>query len=250
MNNSINLQGIHLQNLKGCRRELFSLPTDTWEAERMPVEISVGNMPMMHKKGSKDDRKKCRPLCLLPHVLKVFAICLLHRMIPHIEPLLPDAQAGFRPARGCQDIVCILSWVVDWLLEKERRAVITSLDFKAAIDSVSHTFLHYSLRNYRCPEKYVRLIALKYDTASVTVRIQLRGGARAHSQRITVERGVLQGDMQSPLCFLIALDRIIQRHNPRTACISITDTLHINKLEYAAYVVLIEDNCTKACERL
>ncbi len=53
-----------------------------------------------------------------------------------------------------------------------------------------------------------------------------------------------------PLCFLIALDRIFQRRNPRTAGISITDTLQLNKLEYADDVALIDDNCTEASERL
>ncbi len=178
-------------------------------------------------------------------------MCLMHRMIPHIEPLLPDSQAGFRPACGCRDNECILAWIVDWLLEKGHHAVITYIDFKAAFDSVSHTFLLSSLRRCRCPEKYVRLIALMYDTASVTVRIQLRGGARAHSQRIPVETGVLHGDILSPLCFLIALDRIFQRHNPRTASISMTDALQLNKLrrvEYADDVALIDDNCTEVPE--
>ncbi len=123
----------------------------------------------------------------------------LHRTMPHIELPLPDSQAGFRSARGWRENICILAWIVDWLLEKERHAIIPYSDFMAAFDSVSHTFLLSSLRSYRCPETHVRLIPQMYDIASVTVRIQLRGGTRAHSQRIPVDTGVLQGDTVSPL---------------------------------------------------
>ncbi len=39
-------------------------------------------------------------------------------------------------------------------------------------------------------------------------------------------------------------------YNPRTAGISITDTMQIYKLEYAVYVALIDGNCAEASERL
>ncbi len=68
--------------------------------------------------------------------------------------------------------------------------------------------------------------------------------------KVRIERGVLQGDVLSPMCFIIALDRIFRRHNSRTAGISITSTLRIDKLEYADDVALLDGNAEVAQERL
>ncbi len=194
-----------------------------------------------NKKGPKDNRKTYRAIYLLPHAFKVFSMCLLHRIAPCIDPLPPDSQAGFRAARGCRDNTCILAWTVDWLLKQGRRAVKTYIDFKAAFDSDSHTFLLPSLRSYGCPEKYVRLFALMYDTARVTVRIQLRCRARVHSQMIQVARGVLKGDILSPLLFLIALDCIFSRHNQKSSGVLIMNMPRLNKLDFADDVALIDE---------
>lgn len=66
---------------KDAAEELIFLLTDIWDTERMPADISVGTMLMMH---SKDDRRNCRALCLRPHAFNVLSMCFLHRMIPHI----------------------------------------------------------------------------------------------------------------------------------------------------------------------
>ncbi len=60
------------------------------------------------------------------------------------------------------------------------------------------------------PEKYIRLVKVKYDRAKVALRLQLRGGERLHSDRVSVNRGVLQGDIFSPLCFITAFQLHIQ----------------------------------------
>ena len=238
------------QASKNAAEELTSLLIEIWETEQMPTEMAVGTMIMMHKKGDKDDKGNYRALCLLPHAFKILSMCLLHRIRPYAEQTLPDTQAGFRPTRGCRDNTCILAWTVDWMLEQGRSAIITYIDFKSAFDSINHSFLLSSLRSYGCPEKYVRLVSLMYETASVTVRVQLKDGIQAYSRKVHVRRGVLQGDILSPLCFIIALDRIFQRHNTSNAGVSLTPSIRLNKLEYADDVGLMDENATDASERL
>ncbi len=204
---------------------------------------------MMHKKGPKDDMRNYRAICLLPHAYKVLSMCLLQRILPHIEPGLPDTQAGFRPARGCRDNTCVLAWTVDWLLEHGRPAVLTCIDFKAAFDSVGHSFLISVLRSYGCPEKYVRIVALMYETANVTLRLQLRGGMRVYSRHVPVRRDVLQGDILSPLCFVTALDWIFRRYNLRNAGIILPNALRMDKLEYADDIGLLDETpSSTGCE--
>ncbi len=132
--------------------------------------------------------------------------------MPHVEAILPDTQAGFRTSRGCRDNVCILAWTVEWLLENSHLAFITYIDFKAAFHILSHDFVIYSLMKFSVPEKYIRIVKGMYDKATVALRPQLRGGERLHSDRVSVNRGVLQGDILSPLCFITALHCIFSEH--------------------------------------
>ncbi len=113
--------------------ELPGGPADyVWDSESLPANIAVGEMLMMHKEGTKDDKGNNRALCLLPHAFKVLSLCLLRRIMSHVEAILPDIQAGFRISRGCRDNFCILSWTVEWLLENNHPAFITYIEFKAA----------------------------------------------------------------------------------------------------------------------
>ncbi len=65
-----------------------------------------------------------------------------------------------------------------------------------------------------------------------------------------VQRSVLQGNILSPLCFIIALDRIFQRHNTSNAGVSLTPSIRLNKLEYSGHVGFMDENATDASGRL
>ena len=103
----------------------------------------------------------------------------------------------------------MLMMLIDKLLEEaedETRsaAVITYIDFTAAFDSISHQYLLKALHEYGVPLKYCRLVKAIYDSAKVRVRLQEPGGEKTYSRNINVRRGVIQGDIPSPVCFLVA----------------------------------------------
>ena len=94
-------------------------------------------MNVLYKKKSKDDRKNYRALALLNHAYKVFAMILLMRIVPYIEPKLSDMQSGFRKNRGCRDNILILAMSIHHLLESAEESaksaeIITYIDFVAA----------------------------------------------------------------------------------------------------------------------
>ena len=67
------------------------------------------------------------------------------RLMETLEGLLPDTQAGFRPARGCRYNVCALKWFIQMILREGRQAVITFIDYSAAFDTESQLFLDETL---------------------------------------------------------------------------------------------------------
>ena len=235
--------------------ELLYLINLIWMEEELPEDFALGEMMLFYKKKCKDDRRNYRALGLLNHAYKVFTTILLMRILPYVEPKLSDLQAGFRQKRGCRDNILILVMSINHLLrnaEEDIRSlgVITYIDFTAAFDSILHSYLLTTLKDYGVPLKYCRLVEAIYKTTSVRIRIQEVGGNRQYSRKIPVRRGVIQGDIPSPLLFIAALDKMLKEHGGLDKGIAITDTLRLAELEFADDAALPDTDTTTASMRL
>ena len=62
------------------------------------------------------------------------------------------------------------------------------------------------------PLKYCRLVKDIYKSAKVRVKIQEISGNKKYSRPISIKRGVIQDDIPSPICFLVALDKLLKDH--------------------------------------
>ena len=175
-------------------------------------------------------------------------------MLPFIIPNLSEMQAGFRKGRGCRDNITILITTINHLLQGAERdivqAVIPYIDFTAAFDSISHSYLTRALKEYGVPVKYCRLVKAIYKSAEVRVRLQEPGGHRSYSRNISIKRGVIQGDIPSPVCFLVALDKLLKDHGMLDMGITLTHNLSISELEYADDAAIPCINVGIATDRL
>ena len=97
---------------------------------------------------------------------------------------LPDTQAVFRPARGCRNSVCALRWFTSMVLRDGRNAVITFMDNSSAFDTEIQIFLDGAFA----------------DVGEI-------------SEPFNIERGMLQGDIFSPVSFIAGLDKIFRTHD-------------------------------------
>ena len=240
---------------KTATTELWHVIQSIWREEVMPEDFVLAEMLMHYKKKSKEDRSNYRALGLLNHSYKIFAMVLLIRMLPYIEPKLSDMQAGFRKSRGCRDNILILVMTINHILdtaedEAHSRGVITYIDFTAAFDSISHSYLLTTLKQYGMPLKYCRLVKAIYDDAAACVRLQEPGGARFYSRKIPYRRGVVQGDIPSPLCFLAALDKILKDHGGLNTGIKVTENLLLSELEFADDAALPNEDTVSSSNRL
>ena len=237
-------------------KELHLFLTKIWENEDIPSDFVLAIMMMLHKKKSKDDRKNYRALALLNHAYKVFAMIILMRIVPYIEPKLSDMQSGFRKNRGCRDNILILAMSIHHLLESaeeksaKRAGIITYIDFVAAFDSIKHSYLLTALKQYGVPLKYRRLIQAIYNHAAVKVRLQEAGGVQSFSRDIPIRRGALQGDILSPEGFIIALDKLLKEHGGLDVGLPITPQLTLSELEFADDAALPTSNVDESSSRL
>ena len=235
--------------------ELHQLLATIYSEEDFPEEFVLADMLMHYKKKCKDDRANYRALGLLNHSYKIFAMILLMRIMPYITPQLSDMQSGFRKGRGCRDNILMLTMIIQKLLEdagdeSRSRGIFTYIDFTAAFDSIFHSYLLTALAQYGVPTKYCRLVKAIYKSAEVRVRLQEPGGNRSYSRNVSVDRGVIQGDIPSPVCFLVALDKLLKDHVSRTGGIQLLESLHISSLEYADDGTLPDEDVESATQRL
>ena len=212
-------------------------------------------MMMLYKRKAKNDRTNYRALGLLNHAYKIFSMIILMRIVPYIEPQISDMQSGFRKQRGCRDNLLILAMTIHHLLQSaedpsQTVGVIPYIDFVAAFDSIKHSYLLESLKQYNVPLKYCRLVRAIYTHAAVKVRIQEAGGLQSFSREIPIRHGAIQGDIPSPVAFLVALDRLLKTHGSLEIGIPITPQLKLSELEFADDAALPTVTVDKASEKL
>ena len=117
-----------------------------------------------------------------------------------LEGHLPDTQAGFRPARGCRDNVC---GFIQMILQEGRQAVITFIDYSAAFDTESQMFLDEALAEAGVGAKVHRIVQAIFVAATGVVRLRQSDGTMTLSEPFNIARGVLQGDIFSPVAFMM-----------------------------------------------
>ena len=243
------------QSSQRACRELWEVILSIWDDEQIPEELVLGDMMMLYKKKSKELRSNYRALGLLNHSYKSFSMVLLQRIVPYIEPQLSDMQAGFRKGRGCRDNILILNMAIHHLLQnvqsaEETAGIITYIDFVAAFDSINHSYMLESLKMYNVPLKYIRLVRAIYRNAAVRVRLNEVGGNRCYSRAVPIRRGAIQGDIPSPIAFLVALDRLLKEHGGLETGIPITPELLLSDLEFADDAALGNTTTPEASERV
>ena len=73
------------------------------------------------------------------------------------------------------------------------------------------------------------------------------------SEPFNIERGVLQGDIFSPVSFIAGLDRIFRRHGISNSGVTVgacENAVCVSKLEYSDDAALIDDNVEQASARV
>ena len=174
-------------------------------------------------KGSVNDPSKyrCIGLPVLPHAYKLLALVMLELISKECADFLSDWQAGFRPERGCRDNVLLLRVIFDHFPEKGEKLCVTSIDYSAAFDSISHKFLDRSLKNAGASRKTRAMFRAIYAAAEGTARVRGLNGDQVYSASFKVRRGVIQGDIISSIFFILAMEQIFRAHNASPAGVKV-----------------------------
>ena len=245
---------IPIEVYKKCpklKEELFQFIKYVWDKEAIPENLGVANFVMLYKnKGSSDDPTKYRCIGLLNHGYKILAQIILARLLKCSDAFLKDWQAGFRAKRGCRDNAMILRTICQRMLSLGKKIAITFIDYSAAFDTVSHKFLDEALKEARAPVKIRAMFRAVYQSATAFTTTPGTGGEDIHSGKFPINRGVLQGDVTSPLYFILALELIMRKYDARQDKGVPFMEIMLHTLGYADDVALMEEGDESGITRL
>jgi len=79
--------------------------------------------------------------------------------------------------------------------------IATFIDFVAAFNTVSHHFLDQAQAEAEVPDKCRAILRAIYESATAMVRVTDADGTYVFSKLFPVDRGVIQGDIVSPILY-------------------------------------------------
>ena len=246
--------GIPVEIWKGstvAKQALFEFLQKVWSKESVPENLVVCIFVMIFKrKGSHNDCSKYRAIGLLNHAYKVMSVVLLRRLVEECGQFFSEWQAGFRTARGCRDNILLLRLLYDQVIKRDRSCIITYIDYTAAFDSISHKFMDKTLARAGASRKTRAMFRAIYSAATGIARVRHTDGKCIYSEPFKVRRGVIQGDIISPVLFILALDQIFQAHDKSGEGVKAGSILRVRTLGYADDAALCEETVEEMSKRL
>ena len=250
--------GVPAEAFKYCvvaRNALFQIINRIWNEEKLPSDFASAKFVMLYKgKGSSNNPAKYRCIGLLGHAYKVLSQIILQRLLEFSEKFLADWQAGFRQLRGCRDNSMILRTLCQRTLRHGKKLALTFIDYTAAFDSVSHKFVDSTLEKCKVTNKLRAIFRAVYLSASAFTTVKAPDNKTVKSGSFDIRRGVVQGDITSPLYFILALEAILRIHDERSdKGVTLAETI-IHTLGYADDAALVdagdEEGILRASERV
>ena len=215
----------------------FKLPAPTlcggvptvFKGERedlLPLVPLLELLMIWKKKGSSDDVTKCRSVALKNSCLKMVEALLLMKLLGETAGFQWDTLAGFTKGKGTRDnIFNIPRTRMNTSITSDDQLTITFVDLAAAFDSVSHKFVDEALAVAGASNKSRALIRAIYLRASAHARVSCTEELR----RFSVNHGVLQGSLISPMLFLAAFQHALSLADERAEDLDIIGhTVHFS----------------------
>ena len=138
----------------------------------------------------------------------------------------------------------------DQVIQRNKKCVVTFIDYSAAFDTISHKFMDETLANAGASRKSRAIFRAIYSAATGIARVRGIDGQIIFSEAFKVRRGVIQGDIISPVLFILALDQIMQKADKNSEGVKCGRILRIKTLGYADDVALAEEKVDAMTARL
>ena len=182
-------------------------------------------------------------ICVDKSLVKIAAVSW-HSLRRFIKPA-PGDVSGRTPPRhtgrvqAVAETTCapryLFALFTSMILREGRQAIITFIDYTAAFNSESHLYLNEALAEAGVSGKVRRVVRALFAAATGAVRVRQADGSVDTNATFNIARGVLQGDIFSPIAFVACLDRVFRLHDvPNSGVV-------VGEGEYATLMIKFAD---------
>ena len=185
-----------------------------------PFSLKKAEVTPVFKKGDPSLAENYRPISVTSALAKVFEKVLYNQILDYLQEhkLLSDRQFGFRKHYSTRDALLYVTETIRNSIDKGLIVGATFIDLSKAFDSICHSILMKKLTKLNFGPNSVKLLG-NYLT-NRTQRVKVNG---LFSDWIELHRGVPQGTILGPLCFLIYVNDMISEVDESVELIQYAD---------------------------
>ena len=136
------------------------------------------------------------------------------------------------------------------MLARGQTLYVTFIDYSAAFDTISHKFLDRTLAAAKASNKTRAMFRSIYRAASAVTVVEGIDGKPVTSEVFPVNRGVVQGDITSPLYFILALEMLFRLHDTNPNKGVDLGGHNVHSLGYADDAALLDSKLAVATDRV
>ena len=127
------------------------------------------------------------------------------RFQQHMNPELPEVQAGFRKGRGTRDQIANICWIIEKAREFQRNIYFCFIDYAKGFDCVGRNTLWKILKEMIIPDRLTCLLRNLHACQEATVRT-----GHGTTDWFQIGKGVCQGCTLSPCLFNLYAEYIMR----------------------------------------
>ncbi|CAJ1069817.1 hypothetical protein Bbelb_118400 [Xyrichtys novacula] len=198
--------------LKECTAELASplchLFQLLFSRGLFPDQWKTARVIPIHKRDSKSDPSKYRPISLLSVISKVMESSV-HKQLQGFllrHDLISNKQYGFRPNHSTADLLTVLSQTWNNILDKGGEVYAVALDIKGTFEQVWHNVLCAKLSSKGVTGRLH--VWLQNYLQARSIKVVLSGQS---SLPHPINASVPQGSILGPLLFSILIDDVVEQ---------------------------------------
>jgi exonuclease III len=185
----------------------FEMMQEAWVRGQLTDSQKQSTIKLLRKKD-KDPTELTgwRPISLMNCDAKMYAKAIARRLQAVLPELISREQIAYLGGRFVAESALVLDNVINVAVEEKKEAFLLAVDFKAAFDSVSHSYLWATMEEMGIPEELISHVKTLYSGAESCV---LNYGVT--TRFFDLERSTRQGDPVAPYLFLIAVEPLLRR---------------------------------------
>ena len=171
-----------------------------------PSQWKTASVTPIHKRDSKADPTKYRPISLLSNISKIMEAAVQKQLQRYLlsNNLISSRQFGFKPGHSTADLLNILSQKWNNSLDQSDEVCVIALDIKGAFDKVWHNGLCSKLRAKGVSG--VLLTWIHNYLSDRSINVVLSGQS---SDTASINASVPQGSILGPLLFSVFIDDLV-----------------------------------------